>query len=199
MKVTLFKSSPEIYSAQAYFVQGSWNAISDVNTMIDTGRDDNIVNDIYKLHTGVGKRRLELVILTHEHFDHSASLKVLKKEFNPRVIAMAKNPFVDEFAYDGMKVKIGDSQAEIIHTPGHSNDSICIYVPDGGVLFSGDTLLNIKTINGTYTRDYIEALEKLASLDIKIIYSGHDDPIDSKIKELFENSLNNVKKSKIFN
>ena len=34
------------------------------------------------------------------------------------------------------------TEIEIIHTPGHSPGSVCLYLPEAGVLFSGDTLFN---------------------------------------------------------
>lgn len=197
MQVITYNGDPTIYTAKSYFIRGTWNAIGDINTLIDTGRDDGIVNFIYSLNTGLGKKKLDLVILTHEHFDHSNSLKVIKPEFKPHVIGLAKGPLVDEIPYDGMKVKIGDCEAEIMVTPGHSNDSICIYVPENGALFSGDTLLNIKTPGGTYTREYLDALQRIASLKIKVIYSGHDAPITNDIEEMLQFSIQNVLHSKL--
>jgi len=197
MQVITYNGDPSIYTAKSYFIRGSWNAIGDINTLIDTGRDDGIVNFIYSLNTGLGKKKLDLVILTHEHFDHANSLKVIKPEFNPHVIGLARGALVDEIPTDGMKVKIGDCEAIIIHTPGHSNDSICIYVPDNGALFSGDTLLNIKTPGGTYTSAYLDVLKRIASLDIKIIYSGHDAPITTNIHEMLQDSIKNVLASKL--
>ncbi|HRP02375.1 MAG TPA: MBL fold metallo-hydrolase [Candidatus Kapabacteria bacterium] len=197
MQVSIYNGDPNIYTAKSYFVRGSWNAIADINTLIDTGRDDGIVDYIHHLNTGLGKKKLDLVILTHEHFDHTNSLKVIKPEFSPYVIGMAKGPLVDEIPKDGMKVKIGDCNAEILYTPGHSNDSICIYVPENGTLFSGDTQLSIKTIGGTYTKAYIETLKRLSYLDLKIVYSGHDAPIVGNIADIIAESMNNVLRSSI--
>lgn len=197
MQVITYNGDPSIYTAKSYFIRGTWNAIGDINTLIDTGRDDGIVNFIYSLNTGLGKKKLDLVILTHEHFDHSNSLKVIKPEFKPHVIGLAKGPLVDEIPYDGMKVKIGDCEAEIMITPGHSNDSICIYVPENGTLFSGDTLLNIKSPGGTYTKSYLDAIQRIAALNINVIYSGHDAPITTGINEMLQDSIRNVLQSKL--
>jgi glyoxylase-like metal-dependent hydrolase (beta-lactamase superfamily II) len=197
MKVLALKNNPEVYSCKVYFVRGTWNAISDINTLIDVGTDDFILDEIYELSTGVGKRRVEQVILTHEHFDHAGGLKRIKKDFNPHVIAFSKLPGVDEIAYNNMKIKIGDRNAVILHTPGHSNDSVCIYVPEEKILFSGDTPLNIKSPGGSYTKDYVQILEHIESLDIDIIYSGHDDPYINNVKDILGTTLHNVKKSKI--
>lgn len=198
MKVDIFKPDENIYSAFAYFIRGNWNAINDVNTLIDTGRDPNIIDFINNLNTGLGKRKLDLIILTHEHFDHAGMTITLKEIYKPKVIAFSKNNLIDEKAYDGMKIKIGDEIAEILHTPGHSNDSICIYCPESKVLFSGDTILNIKSAGGTYTKEYLEVLKRIKKLKISVIYSGHDEPLTKNIDFILENSIKNVLNSNIF-
>jgi glyoxylase-like metal-dependent hydrolase (beta-lactamase superfamily II) len=197
MKVQTLQNNPLVYSCKVYFVRGNWNAISDINTLIDVGTDDFIIEEIYELSTGVGKKRVEQVILTHEHFDHAGGLMKIKKEFNPHIISFSKLPGVDEIAYNNMKIKIGDKNAEIIHTPGHSNDSICIYIPDEKVLFSGDTPLNIKTPGGSYSKDYVAILEQIVTLEIDTIYSGHDNPYTNNVRDLLASTLYNVRQSKI--
>ena len=64
-------------------------------------------------------------------------------------------------------------------------------------MFSGDTPLNIKSPGGSYSREYVQILEQIESLDIDIIYSGHDDPYINNVKDLLASTLHNVKKSKL--
>ena len=113
MKVIALQNNPVVYSCKVYFVRGNWNAISDINTLIDVGTNDFIIEEILTLSTGVGKKRIEQVILTHEHFDHAGGLMKIKKEFKPHVIAFSKLPGVDEIAYNNMQIKIGDKNAVI--------------------------------------------------------------------------------------
>jgi glyoxylase-like metal-dependent hydrolase (beta-lactamase superfamily II) len=40
---------------------------------------------------------------------------------------------------DGAKIRIGSIQFEVMHTPGHTEGSICLYLPGGNLLLSGDT------------------------------------------------------------
>lgn len=195
MKVEILRTNPKLYSCKVYHVRGNWNALSDVNTLIDVGTDGYILEHIKEISTGVGKKSVEQVILTHEHFDHAAGLKYIKEVYNPVVYSFAHLKLTDVLITDGLEVAIGDEKSIIYHTPGHSHDSICIYCPESKILFSGDTAINIKTVGGTYDRDYIEALEKLASLDIDIIYSGHDDPYKDSPTDMLKNTLENVKKS----
>jgi len=197
MKIDLFKS-PKTYSCNSYYLRGSWGAIPDVNTLIDVGTDNHIISCVSGLNQGVGKKKVDLVILTHEHFDHSAGLKFVVDEFKPtNIIAFKKLPFVTELAHDEMKLKIADEDAIIYHTPGHSNDSISIFFPKTGDLFLGDTPYNIKTIGGTYQKVYIEAMERLCSLDVKSIYSGHDDPITQNAKIILLSTLSVIRRSNI--
>lgn len=197
MRVTCLRRNPAAYTCRAYLARGAWNAINDVNTLIDVGSDAYILDEISEISTGVGKRRVEQLILTHEHFDHAGGLKKIKEVYNPKVIAYSKIPGVDVRARDGMPVKLGDSECVIMHTPGHSHDSICIYCPREKALFSGDTLLSVKTPGGTYISEYVDVLEKLVRLDIETIYSGHDDPITTGANGLIRNTLENVLKSRI--
>ncbi len=78
---------------------------------------------------------------------------------------------------DGELLVLGDRYFEVIYTPGHSQDSICLYCQQERILFSGDTPLNIKTDGNSFTEDYYESISKLAELKIKTIYPGHGEPI----------------------
>ena len=197
MKVTLFKKNPKVYTCNSYLICGNWNALDDVNTLIDTGTDDFIYSELQNISTGLGKQRVEQIILTHEHFDHSAGLHHFINHYHPTVIALSQSLAITHKAYDGQKIRVGDRDAEILLTPGHSSDSICVYVPEEKTLFSGDTPLSIKTTGGTYTKDYLKSLERLVALDISIIYSGHDYPVMKNGNELIEMTYKNVFNSEI--
>lgn len=197
MKIHRLKTNPKLYSSNVYFILGDWNRIDDVNCLIDTGADDYIIEQINKMNTGVGKKEVDKVILTHNHFDHTSGLVAIKKQYNPEVLAAVKGELVDKIVKDGEVIKMGDSYGEILKTPGHSSDSICIYCPAEKVLFSGDTPIMIHSIGGSYTKEYVQSLKKLAELDVEIIYPGHGDPITENPKELLQKSLKNVLSSKI--
>jgi len=198
MRVTLLKSDPKVYSCFSYLARGDWNAIPDLNTLIDVGTDGSISEEINYISTGVGKRRVDQIILTHEHFDHTGGLKIIKELYNnPKTYAFNQTKNVDEKLYDGMNIKIGDELCEVIHVPVHSNDSICIYCPKSKVLFSGDTVISIKTRGGTYSKFYLEFLQRLYRMKIDVIYSGHDEPLSDNIRAVLEYSIQNVQNSEI--
>ena len=199
MKIIRLETNPNSYSSNVYFLLGNWNKLDDINTLVDTGADDYILKHIDKVYTGVGKRRIEKVVLTHSHFDHTGGLDAVREAYKPKIYAFigsnARN--IDIYLKNGDELLLGDCIFQVIHTPGHSYDSLCLYCHDEGLLFSGDTPINIRTPGGSYTRDYVEALERLASLDIKKIYPGHDDPIEHRAHDIIINSLTNVRKSRI--
>lgn len=200
MRVSLLKSDPNVYSCLSYFVRGDWNAIPDLNTLVDVGTDGSIISEIDKISTGVGKRRVDQIIITHEHFDHVGGLKVIKERYNdPVTYAFNKIKGVDELLHHGMNLRIGDQDAEILHTPGHSQDSICIFFPKTKVLFSGDTILFVKSPGGSYSKDYLEMIEKFRRMDLKAIYSGHDNPVTENINDLLAFSIKNIKESQLTN
>jgi len=99
---------------------------------------------------------------------------------------------------DGQKLKLADRWFEVIHTPGHTGDSICLYCEQDHVLFSGDTSLIISTTDGSYMEDFVSAFKKVARREIRTIYPGHGDPITEDVKHMLYISLDNVRKSKIF-
>src|SRR5471030_2840358 len=127
MKIFNLTENSEVYTSNVYLITGNFNALSDVNTLIDVGRDEKVTEKIYTMATGVGKKKIEQVILTHIHYDHSSMLLNIKKEFNPLVYAYSSNfENVDKVLKDGDILKIGDRQFEVIHVTVHSNDSICL-------------------------------------------------------------------------
>ena len=194
MKVFNLTENSDVYTSNVYLVTGNFNALSDVNTLIDVGRDEKITEKIYTMSTGVGKKRIEQVILTHIHYDHSGMLLNIKKEFNPIVYAYSSNfENVDTVLKDGDPLKIGDRQFEVIHVTVHSNDSICLYNEDEQILFSGDTPLDINTSEGTYDSHFVGVLENLVNKKISAIYLGHGKPILSNCKEILQKTLSNVR------
>jgi glyoxylase-like metal-dependent hydrolase (beta-lactamase superfamily II) len=191
MKIIMLRKNSNLYSCNAYLVLGSWNRLDDVNALVDIGQDGYIIDEIETISTGLGKRPVELVIFTHSHFDHAAGLKQIKDKYNPLVYSFNKFFGVDYTIIDGQVLRMGDNYFEVIHVPGHSDDSILLYCSKERVLFTGDTSLNIRSLDASYSDDFIAVIERLSKLKIETIYSGHDSPIihgaDSLILETYKN------------
>jgi glyoxylase-like metal-dependent hydrolase (beta-lactamase superfamily II) len=84
--------------------------------------------------------------------------------------------------HDGFKVDLGHRTVQIIHTPGHTPDSICLIDRDNGLLFTGDTFYPGEIWlyrPETNFPAYVESVKTLASLapEIKMILGAHNVPI----------------------
>ena len=195
MKVICLKSHPTQYSGNSYLLLGTWNTLDDVNTVIDTGSDDFIIKEIETINTGVGKVPVNKVILTHNHFDHMGGAVHLKKKYHCTVCAnIFSGDLVDVTLHDGEEIRLADKSFSIIHSPAHSSDSLCLYCRTDRVLFSGDTPLQIMDATGSYTEQYIDTLQRLTRLDIRVIYPGHGPPILERPGEIIQCSLDTVLK-----
>ena len=139
------------------------------------------------------------IILTHSHWDHIAdvhalschfpSCKVLVQEEDaPNLMSPgadllplplpieAHRP--DLLLHEGDIIHVGELLLEVLHTPGHSPGSICLYVKKEGLLFSGDTLFKRSIGNLSFpTSDKKRmwpSLEKLCLLPKETqVFPGH--------------------------
>jgi glyoxylase-like metal-dependent hydrolase (beta-lactamase superfamily II) len=94
-----------------------------------------------------------------------------------------------------MPLVVGDQEAVLVHTPGHSEDSICVFLPATGTLFSGDTLYRISDPLGAYPRAYLQSLERLADLPVRTIFPGHGGPVRREAAAFIRGCLANVRRS----
>lgn len=105
------------------------------------------VEDILK---GVGDRRVLAVLCTHAHDDHvRVAPQLAERTGAPMLLHPADEPVwqlthpqlsPDGPLTDGDELVVGGTTLRILHTPGHSPGAVCVYAPELGVLFSGDTL-----------------------------------------------------------
>jgi glyoxylase-like metal-dependent hydrolase (beta-lactamase superfamily II) len=189
VRILPLKKSDRVYSCHSYLILGDWNRVEDLNTLIDPGIDGFVLQEIETLSTGFGKVAVEQIILTHNHFDHAAGVASVKARYGARVLAFAEGPGVDELLPDGRFVKAGDDFLEVVHTPGHSSDSICLYASNAKALFSGDTQLHAHQTGEEFSPGYLAGIAKLAGRDIESIYSGHDAPLTRDCNTLIRQIL----------
>ena len=123
------------------------------------------------------KALVKFVVATHEHFDHVSTVSELASDLGAEVAAHADSPVdCDIRVRDGDQLKLGGKGVKVLHTPGHTEDSICLY--DGREVFTGDTLF-VGTI-GKFDRERAEAMyaslhEVLLRLPPStVMYPGHD-------------------------
>jgi glyoxylase-like metal-dependent hydrolase (beta-lactamase superfamily II) len=189
MRIVTLENSGQMYTSQVYLVLGDANRLEDVNTLVDVGQDPAILASIEKAPTGVGKWPVEQVVLTHSHSDHCALLPQVRAVFRPRVWAFSPNlDGVDALLRDGDTIRMGDAVFEVVHAPGHSSDSICLYNESEGVLFAGDSPLLITSPESSYEAGFRAALEKLCARDVRRIYFGHGPPLTERCNQRLRES-----------
>jgi glyoxylase-like metal-dependent hydrolase (beta-lactamase superfamily II) len=189
MRIMTLENSGELYTSQVYLVLGNGSRIEDVNTLVDVGQDPAILASIERAPTGIGKWPVEQVVLTHCHSDHCGLLPRIRKAFHPKVLAFS--PSIDGVTCqlrDGDTIKMGDGYFEVIHTPGHSSDSICLYNQAEGALFAGDSPLLITSPSGTHEAGFLAALEKVCARDVRRIYFGHGAPMTERCNQMLRES-----------
>ena len=120
---------------------------------------------------------VKFVVATHEHFDHTTTTEELARRLGAKVVAHENSPIEHDLTVaDGQELRFGRKGVKVIHTPGHTEDSICLY--DGKNLFTGDTLF-IGTIGNFGRETAQEMYDSLHGIIMKLpdstmIYPGHD-------------------------
>jgi len=123
---------------------------------------------------------LKYIINTHGHSDHTAGNTELNSTFHAKIVAhkLSKVNF-DIGVEDGDVLSIGKIPINVIYTPGHTTDSICLLV-DNRKLLTGDTLFvgecGRTDFAGGSSKDMYDSLfNKLMKLEDTVeVYPGHD-------------------------
>ena len=101
-------------------------------------------------------------------------------------------------ALDGDEVfHLGGRRIRVIATPGHTAGTVCFFLEDEGILFTGDHIMGrgtvvIRSDEGGSIAQHIDSLRKLLDLDLKLILSGHGPAIlepRAKIQEVVRHRM----------
>ncbi len=194
--------------------------------LVDTGMPgksgeiiDYVKNELKRV-----PHEIKTIVVTHHHYDHTGNLDKLKKITGAnvaihsadadyisgkksqhgslfmipivifmKIIYRSKPVKADILLQDGDQ--IGDYR--VIHTPGHTSGSICLYNPNNKVIFVGDNLMySNNKIEGPRIlhepEKYKHSMEKLRDLDIDVILTGHGQPITSEANNKLETFLEEI-------
>ena len=131
----------------------------------------------------VEQEEIGVAAITHHHIDHSGNLKWAKDSLgadvaipgNGRRLLKGRIPAKVDKLEDGDTIDLGSGvRVQVLSTPGHSVDSLCYYLEEEGVLFTGDTLLGSSTTTVWDLGEYRRSLERLLELpNLKVICPGH--------------------------
>lgn len=127
---------------------------------------------------------IKAIVNTHHHYDHSGGNDHYLKKFpSAQVIAGRDSPLVSYTPKDNESLTLGANiEIRAIHTPCHTQDSICYYVKDRTTneeaVFTGDTLFNAgcgRFFEGDAQQMDVALNEKLASLPASTkVFPGHE-------------------------
>jgi hydroxyacylglutathione hydrolase len=209
-----------VRGANAYLVIGE-----DEMLVIDTGMPGN-AKRIAAYVEGLGKNlsAIKFIILTHADIDHAGSAAELKRMTGARLAIHADDApilrgkqslktirgplgFIVKLAMSFMRyhrvepdiILSADSDIEdfrIIHVPGHTNGSICVY-KTGKVIFVGDALRsdsrgNPKPPSGISSLNEAQArasLTTIAALDFDTLLTGHGAPVVNNASKKVKNMV----------
>ncbi len=165
--------------------------------VIDPGPD--LADHLDAVEVAIGAAEVAAVCLTHYHPDHAAGAAELVLRLGAPLAATPESARLagldppqiplDERA----AVPFAGGRLEAVPAPGHSPDHVCFYWPERRALFTGDVILGegtsmIAPPEGDMAA-YLATLERLAALELEVIYPGHGPRIDepgAKIAEYIE-------------
>ncbi|MDV2474971.1 MBL fold metallo-hydrolase [Rhodococcus zopfii] len=120
------------------------------------GNDDEVVI-IDAAHTAapiidaVGGRKVVAIVCTHAHNDHITVAPELSEKLDAPILLNPADDMLWEMTHpgvahgtieDGQRIAVAGTEMQAIATPGHSPGSTCLYLPEAGELFTGDTLFS---------------------------------------------------------
>ncbi len=178
---------------------------NNVYILYEDGSDNAIVIDVAQGAEELLRRlreldlRLELIVNTHGHTDHTAEDDILRKTTGAKLaiheldayrlatedeaseqLSIQKIPIEPDIQLvNGSEVRVGPNiKLKVLHTPGHTEGSICLHEEKLGQLFSGDTLFagGYGRIDGSGADPaaMIESLKQLMTLPpLTEVYPGH--------------------------
>ncbi len=195
------------HSSNVYVLAG------DYLTLVDPGNDYTIFAELEKL--GYNPLDIKKVVLTHGHRDHCMGIFEMLR-FPPimenkgvEIIMHAAGPsefkkMVTEAGFPPTELKGGETlelsgfEWEVIHTPGHTIDGLCLYHEPTKTLISGDTVVpdvvsDVDKNGGGRWDHLLYGLKLLMKKDIAHVLPGHRVPVavtgSRTIEETYENVL----------
>lgn len=199
MKVIRLQNSP--YDANAYLVDG--------RILVDAGMDAHPI--ISQLEKFIKPGELETIILTHCHYDHSGGAAQVASAFGAKIAIHREDAPLLSSSRGSASELFGEKapsivpdillsggetfgELEVIHTPGHTPGGICLYSARLKALFSGDTVFpdgsfGRTDLAGGNAQSLIESIKKLTTLDVSIMYPGHEDIVSKDANEQIRLSL----------
>lgn len=162
--------------------------------LVDVGTGDSW-EEIQKLE------KIDKVVLTHSHYDHVDNLPKVEDRYSPKIYAYEPDnlPVKASKLKEDDEIGLGGLDFEIFHTPGHKNDSICLYSPQEKILFAGDLLFPKGGFGRTDLdegdRDLlIQSIKKIEDFEVFEMYCGHEEAAKENVERQISESLNKAQR-----
>jgi len=165
---------------------------------------------------GIDPKDIKLIANTHLHGDHCWAnddfkklsgaeilLHPIQKQFGQAAAVQTSQffgvsavEFSEDRLMDNERLNLGETEIELIPSPGHSPDSICYYCPNDKVLICGDVIFSQNTgrvdLPGGSADQLKASIERLSQLDIEYLLPGHMDIVVGR--ENVKNNFDFIKK-----
>ena len=186
------------FDANAYFIAGSEPVLVDCGSL-----DGYAALRANLARVGVAPRDIRRVLVTHGHFDHMSGMARLREESDAELWLHAADRGavesgdpertsaflyardfprlrVDHELRDGMRVRAGDRELRVVHTPGHTPGSTSFQLDLDGcsVILSGDTVCGgFHERIGSDAKAWRRSLDRLIELEPDALAIGHSAPL----------------------
>lgn len=205
MEVHQINRSP--YEANAYLVAAP------KPVLIDVGMNARYVID--RISQVMELTDIEIIVLTHAHFDHWGGVEEVKRSTGASIAIHTADAVLlqDEVSnvasmFGARDVLVPDTVLnqddcihlgggeglEVLHTPGHTPGSICLYHPESRSLFSGDTVFpgggfGRTDLTGGSMVQLVASLTYLTGLEVGTMYPGHGNVVSGNVEGQIRLSL----------
>ncbi len=193
-------------NANTYLIHGSKNILVDPGHFHLFGYVEEHLSRL-----SMTSEEIDLIVVTHAHPDHIEGIQafsgspplialyVTELDFlnrvSPRYGAVkGTTSFQPQLLLQEGELRVEEMLFQVVHSPGHSPGSLCLYYPEKKALFSGDVLfqqgLGRTDLPGGNGDDLKRSIRRLSELDVEHLLPGHGNILSGR--EVVRKNFNDV-------